>query len=220
MAKKQFIVIGLGRFGSSVAKNLYKLGYEVMAVDKNEEIVQDISNEVTHAVQVDATDENNLKALGIRNFDVCVVTIGQDIQSSIMITLMVKELGVNYIISKANNELHAKVLEKIGADRVVLPERDMGVRVAHNLVSSNIMDYIELSPEYSIMELSPLEEWYGKSLKELSLRSRYGLNIIAIKNDGSINVNPLAEDIITYGSVVVAVGSEKDISKLDRAFNG
>lgn len=219
MTKKQFIVIGLGRFGSSVAKNLYKLGYEVMAVDMNEDIVQDISNEVTHAALVDATDENSLKALGIRNFDVAVITIGENIQASIMITLMVKELGVNYIISKANNELHAKVLEKIGADRVVLPERDMGVRVAHNLASSNIMDYIELSPEYSIMEISPLEDWYGKSLQELSLRSKYGLNIIAIKSDGSINVNPLAGDLITSGSILVAVGSEKDISKLDRAFN-
>ena len=219
MGKKQFIVIGLGRFGSSVAKNLYKLGYEVMAVDKNEEIVQDISNEVTHAVQLDATDEHSLKELGIRNFDVAVVTIGEDIQASIMVTLMAKELGVNYIISKANSEVHAKVLEKIGADRVVLPERDMGTRVAHNLVSSNIMDYIELSPDYSIMEIAPLEDWYGKSLQELSLRSRYGLNIIAIKSDGSVNVNPLAGDTITYGSILVAVGSEKDIAKLDRAFN-
>ena len=217
--KKQFIVIGLGRFGSSVAKNLYKLGYEVMAVDKNEDIVQDIANEVTHAVQVDATDENSLKALGIRNFDVAVITIGENIQASIMITLMVKELGVKYIISKANNELHAKVLEKIGADRVVLPERDMGVRVAHNLASSNIMDYIELSPEYSIMEICPLADWYGKSLQELSLRSRFGLNIIAIKSDSSVNVNPLAEDIITHGSVLVAVGSEKDIAKIGRGFN-
>ena len=144
MSNKQFVIIGLGRFGSSIAKTLYSLGNDVLAIDKDEDIVQEIADSVTHAVQLDATDENALRSLGIRNFDVAVVTIGDNIQSSIMATLLVKELGVKYIIAKGHSDLHAKVLYKIGADRVVLPEKDMGIRVAHNLVSANILDYIEL----------------------------------------------------------------------------
>ena len=156
---RQYVIIGCGRFGSSVAKTLYKMGHDVLAIDSNEEIVQYISEEVTHAIQADATDERVLKSLGIRNFDVAIITIGSNIQSSIMATLIVKELGVKYVVAKAHNEIHAKLLLKIGADRVVFPERDMGMRVAHNLVSSNILDYIELSPEYSIMEITPPNEW-------------------------------------------------------------
>ncbi|MEG0129568.1 potassium channel family protein, partial [Clostridium sp.] len=131
MTSKQYIIIGLGRFGASIAKTLYSLGNEVLAVDVDEEVIQDISPDVTHAVQADATDEGVLRALGLRNFDVAVITIGSDAQASIMATLLVKELGVKYVIAKAHNEVHAKVLYKIGADRVVFPERDMGVRVAH-----------------------------------------------------------------------------------------
>ena len=142
LAKKQFVIIGLGRFGASIAKTLYALGNDVLAIDKKEDLVQEISDSVTHAIQMDATDESALRTLGIRNFEVAVVTIGDNIQSSIMATLLVKELGVKYIIAKGNSDIHAKVLYKIGADRVILPEKDMGVRVAHNLVSSNILDYI------------------------------------------------------------------------------
>ena len=137
LAKKQFVIIGLGRFGASIAKTLYALGNDVLAIDKKEDLVQEISDSVTHAIQMDATDESALRTLGIRNFEVAVVTIGDNIQSSIMATLLVKELGVKYIIAKGNSDIHAKVLYKIGADRVILPEKDMGVRVAHNLVSSN-----------------------------------------------------------------------------------
>ena len=172
MSNKQFVIIGLGRFGSSIAKTLYSLGNDVLAIDKDEDVVQEIADNVTHAVQLDATDENALKSLGIRNFDVAVVTIGDNIQSSIMATLLVKELGVKYIIAKGHSDLHAKVLYKIGADRVVLPEKDMGIRVAHNLVSSNILDYIELSEDYSVMEIQVLDEWSGKTLNELKIRRR------------------------------------------------
>ncbi|MCR6513267.1 TrkA family potassium uptake protein, partial [Clostridium sp. LY3-2] len=164
MAKRQFVVIGLGRFGSSVAETLYGLGNDVLVIDKDEDLIQDISDKVTHAVQMDATDENALRSLGLRNFDVAVVTIGSNIQASVMVTLLVKELGVRYIIAKGNSDLHAKVLYKIGADRVILPEKDMGVRVAHNLVSESILDFIELSPDYSIMEIETLEEWTGSTL--------------------------------------------------------
>ena len=215
MTNKQFVVIGLGRFGTSVAKTLYSLGNDVLVIDKNEDLVQDISDSVTHAVQMDATDENALKTLGLRNFDVAVVTIGNNIQASIMVTLLVKELGVKYIIAKGNSDLHAKVLYKIGADRVILPEKDMGIRVAHNLVSTSILDYIELSPDYSIMEIEVLKEWYNKSLRELKLRSKYGINIMAIKREGEINLSPAADDLIEPKDVLVAIGSAEDLGKLE-----
>lgn len=181
----------------------------------DEDSVQEIADNVTHAVQMDATDESALKTLGLRNFDVAVVTIGSNIQASVMITLLVKELGVKYIIAKGQSDLHAKVLYKIGADRVVLPEKDMGVRVAHNLVSASILDFIELSPDYSIMELRVLNEWDGKSLKELKLRSRYGINIMAIKKGESIDISPKAEDILSADDIIVAIGSADDLSNLE-----
>lgn len=215
MAKKQFVVIGLGRFGTSVAKTLYSLGNDVLAIDVDEETVQNISDSVTHSVQADATDENTLRSLGIRNFDVAVVTIGSDLQSSVMVTLLLKELGVDLIIAKANSEIHAKVLYKIGADRVVLPERDMGVRVAHNLVSSNILDYIELSPDYSIAEIANPKAWQGKTLQELNLRANFGINIVAVKKDNDINVSPMAEDKLEAGDVIVAIGCADELNKLE-----
>lgn len=215
MSNKQFVIIGLGRFGSSIAKTLYSLGSDVLAIDIDEDLVQEISDSVTHAVQLDATDENALRSLGIRNFDVAVVTIGDNIQSSIMATLLVKELGVKYIIAKGHSDLHAKVLYKIGADRVILPEKDMGVRVAHNLVSANILDYIELSEDYSVMEIQALEEWTGSTLKDVKLRSKYGINVMAIKRGDEVNLSPAADDIIEDGDVIVAIGSAEDLSRLE-----
>lgn len=215
MNKKQYAVIGLGRFGTSVAKTLYALGNDVLAIDSNEETVQNIADSVTHAVQADAMDENSIKALGIRNFDVVVITIGSDIQSSVMTTLIVKELGVKYIIAKANSELHAKVLYKIGADRVVLPERDMGIRVAHNLVSSNILDYIELSSQYSIIEIVCPKDWDNKSLKDLSIRSEYGVNVMAIKRGNDINISPSPDDVVYCNDVLVVIGSSEELGKLE-----
>ena len=215
MSNKQFVVIGLGRFGASVAKTLYGLGHDVLAIDKNEDLVQDIADDVTHAVQMDATDEAALKTLGIRNFDVAVVTIGASIQSSVMTTLLLKENGVKHIIAKGHSDLHAKVLYKIGADRVILPEKDMGIRVAHNLVSTNILDYIELSSDYSIIEVNSPGDWHGKTINELSLRSEYGINVVAIKRGGDVNVSPYADDLIEPGDIVVAIGSASDLSKLE-----
>ena len=215
MSSKQFVIIGLGRFGSSVAKTLYALGHDVLAIDYNEDLVQEISDSVTHAVQMDATDENALRTLGLRNFDVAVVTIGANIQASVMATLLVKDMGIKYIIAKGNSDLHAKVLYKIGADRVILPEKDMGVRVAHNLVSSSILDYIELSPDYYIIEIESPKEWYGKSMKELSLRSKYGINVMAIKRNNEVNISPDADDVINKDDIVVAIGSAEDLTKLE-----
>lgn len=215
MSKKQFLIIGLGRFGSSIAKTIYELGQDVLAIDKDEEKVQEISDYVTHAVQMDSTDESIVKTLGVKNFDVAVVTIGSNLQDSVLSTLILKELGIKYIIAKANNELHAKVLTKIGADKVVLPERDMGARVAHNLVFSNILDYIELSEEYSILETEAIKEWFNKSLKEIEIRKKYGINVVAIKRGDKVNISPSAEDIIKENDVLVAIGSVKDLNKFE-----
>ncbi|MEG2893621.1 MAG: TrkA family potassium uptake protein [Clostridium sp.] len=215
MTSKQYIIIGLGRFGASIAKTLYSLGNEVLAVDVDEEIIQDISPDVTHAVQADATDDGVLRALGLRNFDVAVITIGSDAQASIMATLLVKELGVKYVIAKAHNEIHAKVLYKIGADRVVFPERDMGVRVAHNLCSSSILDYIELSPDYSIMEVTAINRWIGKSLKDLDIRSRFGINVMAIKRGNDINISPTADEFIKKGDILVVIGGTESLKVIE-----
>lgn len=212
---KQFVIIGCGRFGSSVAKKLNELGCEVMAVDASEETIQNIADSVTHAVQADATDENALKAIGIRNFDVAVITIGANIQASIMVTLMVKELGIKHIVAKAQNEMHAKVLYKIGADRVVFPEREMGVRIAKNLVSNKILDYIELSEEYTIAEVTPLKNWIGKSLIQINVRNQYGINVIAIKSSEGININVGPEEHIGEHDVLVVIGHNDDIKKIE-----
>jgi len=213
--KKQFVVIGLGRFGISIATALTKAGNDVLCVDDSEEIVEDIAPFVTHAVQADATDEKALKALGISNFDTAVIAIGQDIQASILITLLCKEAGVPQVLVKAKSEIHAKVLEKIGADKIVFPERDMGIKVAHNLSSENIIDYIEVSPDYSMMEVGTIKKWIGKTLLELNFRQKYKLSIIAIKNGkNKININPHAQDPIEAGDRIVVVGLNSDIRKL------
>lgn len=216
MSKKQFIVIGLGRFGTSVAETLYALGNDVLAVDIDEERVQSIADRVTHAVQVDANDEASLRALGIGNFDVAIISIGSDIQANILSTLLVKEMNVKHIITKANNAMHAKVLYKIGANRVIFPERDMGIRVAHNLCSSSILDYIELSPDFSIAEIVTPNDWVGSSLKELDLRVRFGINVVAIKRDNDINVSPTANEVITEGDIIVAIGGTPELNSIER----
>lgn len=210
--QNQYAVIGLGRFGGSIAKTLYEMGHEVLAIDSNEDRVQAYANNVTQAVQADSTDEKALRALGIRNFSVVVIAIGQDIQASIMATLIVKEMGVDHIVVKAQNELHGKVLTKIGAHRVVYPERDMGYRVAHNILSPNILDYIELSPDYSILEFVASKSMVNKSILDLNIRAKYGINIMAIKSgNNKINVAPMANDMIREDDVLVVVGHNDDL---------
>lgn len=211
---KQFAVIGLGRFGSSVARTLYELGHEVLAIDASEERVQAMVNSVTHVVQGDATDENALRALGIRNVDVAVVAIG-DLQASILATVILKELGVRTILAKAVSQLHGKVLERVGADRIVYPERDMGVRAAHNLVSGNLIDYIELSPGFSIVEVIAKESFAGRTLQQLDLRAKYGISIVAIKRGEQVLVGPGADDVIQEGDILVAMGEDEKLERLD-----
>ena len=211
---KQYIVIGCGRFGSSVATTMHLLGHQVMAIDKNDDAVQSLAEKVTHAAIVDVTDEQALRALGMGNFDVAIIAIGSDIRASIMATLIAKEMGVEQIVCKAKDELQAKVLYKIGADRVVFPERDMGVRVAHNLVSNNILDHIELDPDYSIVEIVTPKEWEGKTLIELDLRAKYEITVLAIKSGKSINVTPSPEEQLKSGSILVVIGQNSKISTI------
>ncbi len=187
---------------------------------QNEDSVQSISDKVTHSLIVDVTDEQALRSLGLGNFDVAVVAIGSDIRASIMATLIAKEMGVELIICKAKDELQAKVLYKIGADRVVFPERDMGVRVAHNLVSDNILDHIELDPEYSIVEIVTPNSWVGKTLIELELRARYEITVLAIKTGKNINVTPSPDEELTAGSILVIIGQNTSITTITSGNKG
>ena len=212
---KSFVVIGLGRFGTSVAKTLYELGNEVMAVDLDPDVVQEISEYVTHAVVADVLDESVLHELGLSNFDVVIISIASNIEASIMATLTAKEMGAKKVVVKAQTDVHGKVLTKVGADRIVFPERDMGARVAHNLTSSNILDFIELSPEYYIIEITALERWINKSLSELRLRNKYGVNVLAIKRGSSLKISPVADEIVLEGDILVVIGDEKDIRKIE-----
>ena len=212
---KQYAVVGLGRFGTSVARTLFKAGYDVLAIDSDEDRVQKLSDEFTQVVQADTTNENTLKALGIRNFDVVVVAIGEDVQANVLTTLVLKELGVKCIVAKARNRLHGRMLEKIGADRVVYPERDMGVRVAHYLVSNNVLDYIELSPNLSLVEVSAPRTLIGQSLAEANLRSAYGVNVVAIKRDDQLIIPPLPSEVINEADVLIVVGGNAGVQKLE-----
>jgi len=213
---KQFVVIGCGRFGQSVAIKLAELGCDVMVVDENEEVIQSLADKVTYAVQADATDENTIKALGIRNFDVAIVTIGSDIQASILVTLLVKELGVKHIVAKAQNPAHAKVLYKIGANRVVFPEKEMGVKVAKSLVSSNVLDLIDLAPEYSILEIKVLDEWIGKSLVDINMRRAYQVSVIAIRHDDDVDINVEPDRLLLSNDILIVIGNNKDLKKIQK----
>lgn len=213
---KQFVVIGAGRFGQSVAIKLAEMGNEVMVVDNREDVIQHIADKVTYAVQADATDENAIKALGIRNFDVAIVTIGSNIQSSILITLMVKELGIKQIIAKAQNPQHAKVLYKIGANRVVFPEKEMGIKIAKSLVTSNVLDLIDLANDYSILEIKMNTDWVGKTLVEINMRRRYSISVIAIKRDGALNINVSGDYVLLKDDILVVMGHNKDLEKIEK----
>jgi trk system potassium uptake protein TrkA len=208
---KQFAVIGIGRFGESMVKELTRLGYEVMAIDIDEEKINDTVEIATHAVQADSMDEDTLKALGIRNFDVVIVAIGNNIQSNILTTIMLKELGVKRVVAKAQNALHGRVLEKIGADLVIYPERDMAVKLARSLVSNNFLEQINLSSNYSIIELFTPVTFINKSLQEIGLRKKMRVTVLAIRRDEEVIVAPGPDEKLYKGDVIVALGSNDDL---------
>ena len=209
---RSYIVIGLGRFGTEAARRLYELGCDVLAIDNNQELVQQISNHVTQAVVGDARDKDVLKALGAADFDCGIVAIGNSLGDSVLATMNLKELGVPYVVCKAYDETHRQVLIKLGADKVVIPEQEQANRLARNLSSPNVLDYIELSDAFGIIEVPAPTRWLGKSLKELNVRAHLGVNIIAVKQGSAINVSPGADYEIQPGDVMVVLG---DTAALD-----
>ncbi len=219
--KKQYAIIGLGRFGFNMAKTLAENKCEVIAIDKDDERVRKASEYVTLAVQLEAMDEKALRSIGVQNVDVAIVSIGENIEASILVVMILKQLGVRYIVAKAVTSLHGTVLKNLNVDRIVYPERDMAIRVAHSLIRPTIVEQLELSDEYSIIEIPAPKVLVGKMLKETRLRSDYGVNLIAIKDtdkDGreKWNVNPLPTDVIREGDLLVIIGLNRDLEKLSQ----
>ncbi len=224
---RQCVVVGLGTFGASVARTLVEKGCEVLAIDEDEEKVKEISEVVTQAVQADATDEKTLRSLGVDKMDAAVVSTGENMEGSILITLLMKELGVKTIVAKAVSASHGTVLRKVGATRIVFPERDMGVRLAESLATPSILEHVELSPEYSIMEVHAPESFIGRTLREIDVRAKLGLNIIAIKRKlpyltdtgesdfkEDILITPGADEQVADGDILVVIGPNKRIDNL------
>ena len=220
--KKHFAIIGLGRFGFNMAKTLTDHGAEVIAIDINEESVKKVADFVTYAMQLDAMDEKALREAGMQDVDTVIVSIGENIEASILVVIILKDMGIKNIIAKAVTTLHGKVLEHLGVQRVVYPERDMAIRVAQSLTRPSILEQLNLSEDYSIVELETPKHLIGTTLKDSQLRGKYGVNLIAIKRkiiekgvQGEVwNVNPNPHDTMKEGDVLVLIGSNKDLEKL------
>ena len=221
MARRQFAVIGLGRFGSAMATTLAELGQDVIGVDGNAEKVRELADTIAQAVELDATDERALRAVGIQDVDVAVVSIGENIESSLLVVMQLRQLGIESIVAKAVTPLHGRILEKLGVSRIIFPEREMAVRVAHGLVMPNVIDYIELSRDFSIVEVPAPEQFVGRTLKQLELRPTYGLTLIAIKRRQTpagaevTNIAPSADEVIRAGDVLSLLGSNERLAALD-----
>lgn len=213
---KSFIVIGLGRFGSEAARALTMQGCEVLVIDTNSEMVHQLGDEVTHAVVGDARDKEVLRALDAKSFDCGIVAIGDSFADSVLATINLKELGVPYIVSKAHDETHRQVLLKLGADRVVIPEKENAIRLAKSLGSANVLDYIELSEDFGIIELPAPALWQDKSLVELNVRAKLGVNMLAVKRAGEITVSPGADFRIAKGDIMVVLGSSAALKAVQK----
>ena len=213
---KSYIVIGLGRFGSEVARQLCAQGCEVLAMDTGSEQVQRVANDVTHAVVGDARDKEVLRALGARNFDCAIVAIGNSLADSVLATMNLKELGLPKVVCKAHDETHRQVLRKLGADQVVIPEQEQAVRLAKSLATPNVLDFIELSEDCGIIEVPAPKAWVGKNLRELNVRAKLGVNIIAIRRGEDINVSPSPEDPIAPKDVMVVLGDSAALKAVQK----
>ncbi|EFI42348.1 TrkA family potassium uptake protein [Peptoniphilus sp. oral taxon 386] len=213
---KSFVVFGCGRFGSTIATTLTGLGNEVLAIDNNFENAQAISDQVTTAIQCDVLDENATKDLGLKNFDTAIIAIGSNLEAAIMATIISKEAGIPYIIAKAKTERQGGILEKIGADKIIYPERDMAYRVAHNMTSSKILDYIQLSPGFSIVELKLLPEWENKTIEELKIRNKYEITILGIQRNNDIQIAPKPDTKLVSEDVLIILGREEAIEKVEK----
>lgn len=226
---KQFVVIGLGRFGSSIAKSLSEKKFDVLAIDEDENRVKEMEGTVSQAVVMDATDEKGLKELGVADFDTAIVSMGETVEDSIMITLSLKEMGLRQVIVKAKSELHAKILKRVGADRIIFPEREMAERLAESLASPKIFDFIELSETHGIIEIVSPKKFISKTLSDLKLREKYKVSVIAIKRkvpfskpDGSTDfkeeviIGPGGENEVISGDVIILLGANVDLEKIEK----
>lgn len=217
MAEKQYAVIGLGRFGSSIASSLFEAGNEVIGIDINEERIEEYQHTVRHGMIADSTDPQALNSLGIRNFDVVIVAIGDNMQASILTVVVLKELGVNHIVAKALNKYHGIILSKVGADHVVYPERDMGNRIAQKLMSPNIIEYIRLSDDYSIEEILIPDEIAGRTLKELDIRAKYRVNVIAIRHhEDQVKISPEPDYVLRKNDILVVIGKNTELKEFEK----
>ena len=214
--KKQFVVLGLGSFGASVAVTLQKLGCDVVAVDQDMELVTEIAEKVTYAMQADIENPRLLESLGSKNFDGMVIGSSENLEGSILATLAAREMGIPYILCKAHDERHARVLRKIGADAVVFPEEEMGRKIAKNLVSANLADWIELSPDYSIVETAIPKRWVGKTLKELDVRRNYEVNVVGIKEEeeGHVEITPNPDLPLRDGMILMLIGANEALERI------
>lgn len=212
--KKEFVVFGLGRFGATVAKALADNGCQVMAVDSDPTKVEQVAEHVTYAVCTDVTDAEAVRSLGISNFDGVVVAIGGSLEASVMVTILAKEMGIPYVLCKALTELQARVLKKVGADLIVFPEQESGIRIAHNLVEGNLFDTIELSTQHSMMEFTLPQEWVGKTLRELNLRGTKKINVIGIKTDGHLEITPDPDAPLRAEDILIIIGKNVALTKL------
>lgn len=212
--KKSFAVLGLGKFGESIATELTNAGCEVLAIDTNKERVQDISDIVTYAVTADVCDTETMKTLGISNMDAVIVAITNNLNASIMATIFSKEAGVPYVIAKSSDDIHTKILEKVGADKVIIPEHEAGVRIARRLISGNVLDFFELSQSIRMVEINIKPDWIGKSLRSLNLREKYRINVIATRQNGEINLNPNPDEPLAGEMTMLVAIDKKDLGKL------
>ena len=220
MVRQSFAVIGLGRFGSAVARTFAEMGQDVIGIDAHEGHVQEMAEVLQSVAQLDATDERALRAAGIQDVDCAVISIGENIEASLLVVMLVKEMGIKRIVAKAVTPLHGRILERIGVQRVVNPEREMGQRLAHSLVVPNVIDYISLSRDFSIIEIPAPEMFVGLSLREIDLRAKHGLTLIAIKRTTNgittTDVSPSADERIQAGDAVALVGSNKALVALEK----
>jgi trk system potassium uptake protein TrkA len=213
---KRVVVIGLGIFGYNIARDLFENGFEVIAIDKNKEAIQKIKNYSTKAILADGTDKEMMDEIGIQENDIVIISFGEDLASSTLITLHLRQLRVKNIIVKAPNEEHKMILEKVGATDVIIPEMDMAKKIAKSLISPNVMDYIPLSEDYMILEMAPPNSFLGKTIAELQLRGKYNIEVIAVRDviSGNIHMVPQADFIIKDGEALVVIGKEADIRKI------
>ena len=213
---KSYVVVGLGRFGTEAAKQLFALGSEVLAIDTGADVVQQIANDVTHAVVADARDKEVLRALGVADFDCAIVAIGDSLTDSVLATMNLLELGVPYLVCKAYDETHSQILKKLGAHHVLIPEKEQAMRLARSLSNPNVLDYIELSVDHGIVEIPAPKSWQGQTLKELNVRAKLGVNIIAVRHGEQINVSPAADYCIDAADVLVVLGDTIALEKVQK----